>query len=62
MIRKDSANFQKKIFIFKVPWIFENENFAVHALGGACANKFFFLQMVSEQVNLIHETHPYGKI
>ena len=41
---------------------FENENFGARPLGGACANKFFFLQMVSEQVNPIHETPVYGKI
>ena len=55
-----SAIFQKKIFIFKVPAIFENENFAARALGGGCAKNFFF--MVSEQVNLNHERPPYGKI
>ena len=33
---------------------FKNENFGAHALGGACGKFFFFLQMVSEQVNLIH--------
>ena len=56
-----SAIFQKKIFIFKVPAIFENENFAARPLSDACA-KFFFFLMVSEQVNLIHERRPYGKI
>ena len=38
---------------------FENENFAARPLSDECA-KFFF--MVSEQVNLIHERRPYGKI
>ena len=38
---------------------FEN---GVHAPSGVCENKLFILQMVLEQVNLIHEIPAYGKI
>ena len=31
-------------------------------LGESCAYFILFLQMVAEQVNLIHGRHPYGKI
>ena len=42
---KVSANFQIKILIFKVPVIFENENFAAHAtrVGAAEIADFFKL-------------------
>ena len=54
--------FRKKYWFLRSLQFFENENFDVRAPGGVCANKNFFLQMVSEQVNLIHETPAYGKI
>ena len=53
--------FPNPALIFKLPVALPGLKMArVHFMGRA--QFFFFLQMVSEQVNLIHETPAYGKI
>ena len=36
---------KKEILIFKVPVIFKNENFAMHALGGSIFCRFFEIEL-----------------
>ena len=48
--------------IFKVPAIFLKWKLCRACTRWGVRELFFFLQMVSEQVNLIHETPAYGKI
>ena len=53
--------FPNPALIFKLPVALQVLKTAlVPSVGGA--RNFFFFLMVSEQVNLIHERWPYGKI
>ena len=56
------SKFQNPALIIELPVALRVLKTAHACTSGAGVNTFFFLQMVSEQVNLIHVTPGYGKI